>query len=122
MEIDSADILIADVTIINGGYAGRKTPNPNVMIELGYAIKSLGWDRIILLYDKDFGEIEELPFDINHRRITSFTLESCEEKAKMRDYRVCLQSEERDYQYVDVNLKDGNYTIIEGSMRGVPKG
>lgn len=85
-KIDSADIFIADVTIINGDYAGRKTPNPNVMIELGYAIKSLGWDRIILLYDKDFGEIEEFPFDINHRRITSFTLESCEEKAKMRDY------------------------------------
>lgn len=74
------------MTIINGDYAGRKTPNPNVMIELGYAIKSLGWDRIILLYDKDLGEIEELPFDINHRRITSFTLESCEEKARMRDY------------------------------------
>ena len=178
------------------------------------------------------GEIEELPFDINHRRIISFPLESCEEKAKMRDYvlscttatiqileqehrlyggsaetvnsqsalgqlirtglgciwavyvehkrvdefdlydkippiseaqlalvekaddlltdeqyhlanmilfymkmlrlgndemagwefRVYLQSEEQDYQYVDVNLKDGNYTIIEGSMRGVPKG
>lgn len=49
--------------IINGDYAGCKTPNPNVMIELGYAIKSLGWDRIILLYDKDFGEIEEIPFE-----------------------------------------------------------
>lgn len=85
-KIDSADIFIADVTIINGGYVGRKAPNPNVMIELGYAIKSLGWDRIILLYDKDFGEIEELPFDINHRRITSFTLKCCEEKARMRDY------------------------------------
>lgn len=46
-KIDSADIFIADVTIINGNYVGRKTPNPNVMIELGYAIKSLGWDRII---------------------------------------------------------------------------
>ena len=78
-KIDSADIFIADVTIINRDYAGRKTPNPNVMIELGYAIKSLGWDRIILLYDKDFGEVEELPFDISHRRITSFSLGSCEE-------------------------------------------
>lgn len=85
-KIDSADIFIADVTIINGDYAGRRTPNPNVMIELGYAIKSLGWDRIILLYDKDFGEIEELPFDINHRRITSFSLENYEEKERMRDY------------------------------------
>lgn len=62
-KIDSADIFITDVIIINGDYAGCKTPNPNVMIELGYAIKSLGWDRIILLYDKDFGEIEEIPFE-----------------------------------------------------------
>lgn len=85
-KIDSADIFIADVTIINHDYAGRKTPNPNVLIELGYAIKALGWDRIILLYNKDFGEIEELPFDINHRRITSFALNDGEEKAKMRDY------------------------------------
>lgn len=85
-KIDSADIFVADVTIINGDYAGRKTPNPNVLIELGYAIKALGWDRIILLYDKDFGEIEELPFDINHRRITSFSLGECEEKAKVREY------------------------------------
>lgn len=85
-KIDSADIFIADVTIINRDYAGRKTPNPNVMIELGYAIRALGWDRIILLYNKDFGEIEELPFDINHRRITSFSLEGCEEKAKIREY------------------------------------
>ena len=85
-KIDSADIFIADVTIINHDYAGRKTPNPNVLIELGYAIKVLGWDRIVLLYDKDFGEIEELPFDINHRRITSFSLNGEEDKAKMRDY------------------------------------
>lgn len=85
-KIDSADIFIADVTIINRDYTGRKTPNPNVLIELGYAIKALGWDRIILLYDKDFGEVEELPFDINHRRITSFALEGCEEKTKIREY------------------------------------
>lgn len=85
-KIDSADIFIADVTIINQDYAGRKTPNPNVLIELGYAIRALGWDRIILLYNKDFGEIEELPFDINHRRITSFSLEGCGEKAKIREY------------------------------------
>ena len=85
-KIDSADIFIADVTIINHDYSGRKTPNPNVLIELGYAIKVLGWDRIVFLYDKDFGEIEELPFDINHRRITSFSLDGNEDKAKTRDY------------------------------------
>ena len=39
---------MADVTIINHDYTGRKTPNPNVMLELGYAIKALGWQRILL--------------------------------------------------------------------------
>ena len=34
-KIDSADIFIADVTIINHDYEGRKTPNTNVLIELG---------------------------------------------------------------------------------------
>lgn len=83
-KIDRADIFIADVTIINPDYAGRPTPNPNVLIELGYAIKALGWDRIILLYDKDMGEIEDIPFDINHRRIVSFSLQGEGEKAGIR--------------------------------------
>lgn len=43
-------------------------------------------------------------------------------RKKIKDIKLCLQDEEQDYQYVDVNLKDGNYTIIEGSMRDVPKG
>lgn len=100
------------MTIINGDYVGRKTPNPNVMIELGYAIKSLDWDRIILLYDKDFGEIEELPFDINHRRITSFSLESCEEKAGMRDYVIsCITA--------TIQILEQEYRLYGGSVETV---
>lgn len=71
---DCSDIFVADVTIINGDYLGRKTPNPNVLIELGYAIKSLDWNRIILLYNEDYGSIEEIPFDINHQRMTKYSL------------------------------------------------
>lgn len=83
-KIDRADIFVADVTIINSGTAGRKTPNPNVLIELGYAIKALGWNRIILLYNMDFGNVEELPFDINHQRMTGYSLEE-ETKSQARD-------------------------------------
>lgn len=115
-KIDSADIFIADVTIINGDYEGRKTPNPNVMIELGYAIKSLGWDRIILIYDKDFGDMEELPFDINHRRITSFTLTGGEEKAQVRNHIVScitatIQILEKEYR-----LYGGSKEIIKAQL------
>ena len=83
-KIDRADIFVADVTIINAGTTGRKTPNPNVLIELGYSIKTLGWNRIILLYDRDFGTVEELPFDINHQRMTGYSLEE-ESKSQARD-------------------------------------
>ncbi len=83
-KIDRADIFVADVTIINAGTTGRKTPNPNVLIELGYAIKTLGWNRIILFYDRDFGPVEELPFDINHQRMTCYSLEE-QSKSQARD-------------------------------------
>lgn len=83
-KIDHADIFVADVTIINSDTTGRKTPNPNVLIELGYAIKTLGWNRIILLYDRDFGTVEELPFDINHQRMTGYSLEE-ESKSQARN-------------------------------------
>jgi len=60
-----------DVSIINASSEGvRKTPNPNVLIELGYAIAQLGWERIILVYNEKYGKVEELPFDIrNHRTL-----------------------------------------------------
>lgn len=83
-KIEMADILVADVTIINSGWEGRKTPNPNVMIELGYTIKSLGWEHIVLLYNSDYGDVEELPFDINHQRMTAFSFQN-EEKVDARN-------------------------------------
>ncbi len=76
-KISEADIFICDVSIINLNQTCeiRKTPNPNVLIELGYAIATLGWGRIILLFDKSVGKIEDsLPFDIKTQRITSFEL------------------------------------------------
>lgn len=84
-KIEHADIFVADVTIINKNYVGRKTPNPNVLIELGYAIKCLGWDRIILLFNAEEGDVEELPFDINHQRMTKYSLrEESKQEAQNR--------------------------------------
>lgn len=37
-KIDSCDIFVADISIINLNVESRVTPNPNVLIELGYAI------------------------------------------------------------------------------------
>ena len=54
----------------------RKTPNPNVMIELGYAARTLGWEKIICLFNTDYGDFKDLPFDLRNRRIMTYSLEN----------------------------------------------
>lgn len=71
-KIDKSVLFVCDVSIINSDYNGRKTPNPNVLMELGYAANKLGWDRIICLFDINTGTIEELPFDLRQKRITTY--------------------------------------------------
>jgi hypothetical protein len=46
----------------------KRMPNANVLLELGYAAAKVGWERIILVLNTAFGESEELPFDLIHRR------------------------------------------------------
>jgi hypothetical protein len=43
-------------------------PNPNVMIELGYALSELGWERIIIVLNTATGDPDDLPFDLRNRR------------------------------------------------------
>ena len=71
-KIDKSVLFICDISIVNSDYTGRRTPNPNVLIELGYAASKIGWDRIICLFDINTGIIEELPFDLRQKRITAF--------------------------------------------------
>ena len=72
-KIETADVFVGDISIINPGSAGeRKTPNPNVLIELGYAASVLKWERIIPVFNLKFGALEDAPFDIRHRRIIAF--------------------------------------------------
>ena len=87
-KIDRCDLFLADITLINDSDSGyRRTPNPNVMIELGYAIKTLGWERILLIQCEDYGDIEEIPFDINHRRICNFSLGINEDNKEERSHK-----------------------------------
>ncbi|MFL0557362.1 hypothetical protein [Paenibacillus barengoltzii] len=67
-KIDSCDVFVADISIINSNAEERKVPNPNVLLELGYAAKSLGWSKVICLYNSEFAPVEALPFDIRSRK------------------------------------------------------
>lgn len=72
-KITLSDVFVADVSIINSGVEGRPSPNPNVLVELGYAVAQLGWDRIVLVQNLAYGNPEELPFDLRGRRVVPYT-------------------------------------------------
>lgn len=67
-KIDKCDIFIADISIINAESQYRIMPNPNVLVELGYAARSIGWSKIICVYNQKYAPVESLPFDIRGRK------------------------------------------------------
>src|SRR5579859_1108386 len=73
-KIDRCNIFVADISIINAGASqGRKTPNPNVLLELGYASHRLGWERIICVVNETSGKVpDDLPFDLHPRLTTRY--------------------------------------------------
>jgi hypothetical protein len=71
-KIDNCHIFVCDTSIVQSGQ--RPMPNPNVLFELGYAVKRLGWDRVICIANEHFGAVERLPFDVRQRRVKCYTL------------------------------------------------
>lgn len=67
-KIEQCDILVADLSIINAGSNGRLTPNPNVLLEVGFAAKAISWTNIVCVYNCEYGKVEDLPFDIRTRK------------------------------------------------------
>ncbi|MBR4678942.1 MAG: hypothetical protein IKO99_13175 [Bacteroidales bacterium] len=106
---------------------GRKSPNPNVMIELGYAIHTLGWNKILMFFDSSEYKPEDLPFDIKQHVPVFFKskdidrfLETCKRK--------CNNFRELQEQYIhNANIKiiidklvdnfDSLDTLIEDEMQ-----
>jgi hypothetical protein len=73
--IDVSAAFVGDVTLVTApDQPGRRSPNPNVLIELGYALKGLGWQRIILPFNGHYGSKEDLPFDLEKNRLLQFRL------------------------------------------------
>lgn len=76
-KINIAKLFIADVSIINHrAKKYRKTVNPNVLIELGYAIRTIGWENVICIFNTKYGNPEDLPFDIRNRRLLLYNSEN----------------------------------------------
>lgn len=86
-KIDQCHIFVGDVSIINGHIPDcRKTPNPNVLLELGYAAKTLSWDSVICVMNTAFADIGALPFDLQRRRMCTYSVtQAQEDKATSRN-------------------------------------
>jgi hypothetical protein len=79
-KIERCGVFVADITPINGRVSNsRVTPNPNVMLELGYALaKGMGRLRIICVLNAAYlpnQDLKELPFDVRGSRPLVFELQ-----------------------------------------------
>ena len=79
-KIEECGVFVADITPINGPDSDfRITPNPNVLLELGYALATgFGRTRIICVINTHYlpdGDLGKLPFDLRGSRPVQFALE-----------------------------------------------
>lgn len=114
-KIDNCDLFIADLSLCftEERQNEKKSPNPNVLLELGYAVKTLGWERVICLCNTDYGD--KYPFDIAHNRITDFSLEGKSKKEVKSDIVKIIFINIRDLKKQPPRAKEGLATHIIGT-------
>jgi hypothetical protein len=72
-KIDDCSLFVADVSLTyEKAERERKSPNPNVLLELGYALRRLGTERLLLVLDTATGRPEQLPFDLRGNRVITY--------------------------------------------------
>lgn len=67
-KIAAADVFVPDLTFVAETDAAKLIPNPNVMIEYGYALHALTFTAMMPVMNTHFGPPESLPFDMGHVR------------------------------------------------------
>jgi len=72
-KIRASSAILADLTFVGKDALHPESkekllPNPNVLLELGYAIAHLGWESVICVMNTHYGDNKDLPFDLRHRR------------------------------------------------------
>jgi len=68
-KINDASVFVPDLTIIGKPHK-KPTPNPNVLVEYGYALSRLGEERILPILNTCYGSPRQLPFDLASKRCT----------------------------------------------------
>lgn len=80
-KIDCAAVFVGDVSIVHPEEVERRSPNPNVLVEHGWALKSLGPARVLPVMNTAFGDIGLLPFDLRQKRTVTYHLPEGQPKA-----------------------------------------
>jgi hypothetical protein len=98
-KIARARAFVADITLMDPPVGGwrkvlmqavglgpfRLSPNPNVLVELGFAAGQMGWERCLLVFTSAFGSIEQLPFDLRGRRIVTYHVRKRNDRQAARE-------------------------------------
>lgn len=72
-KIETCNVFVADISLIHKGTDGKRpTPNPNVSIETGFALRAKGWAKMILILNVESGAPETLPFDLRKHKVLVF--------------------------------------------------
>lgn len=76
-KIDAATIFVGDITPVGRGAPhvtdenvsseGKALMNPNVAIELGYALKSKTTENVLMIMNGHYGKRANMPFDLGHK-------------------------------------------------------
>lgn len=67
-KVDRAAAFVSDLTYVAQREDGRRMPNPNVLLEHGWALKGLSWRRVVSVMNVAGGHPDDhpLPFDLQH--------------------------------------------------------
>lgn len=120
-KISNCSIFIADISFVRNDMFVCNLVNQNVLFELGYAIKRLGYERVILLFNRDKGKIEKLPFDVRQLRILSFT--SKKQKELEDDIYKSLKTiyENCDFRIIYDNWEQHDIDALQRILCDIPK-
>ena len=108
---DEIDIFVSDISIINKKHKTidnnlRLTPNPNVLLELGFAASAIQWENIVCVMNTAYGQPDELPFDMRYRKPIVFNVpESCDITTKETEKRILTEEFEKTIRSLNPNEK-----------------
>ena len=66
-KITQSTVFVGDITPVATTPSGKKVMNPNVAIELGIALESIGTNSIIFMMNKAYGDHASMPFNLAHK-------------------------------------------------------